>query len=132
MILVSHDRYLIDKLTEQLFIFTQNGHLQIYNGNYTDFRLEEVANKQTVKNTKQEKEPAKEIIKSTNNFKQEKELHEVEKTIATLEKSIADLNLNLNDSSISTEELIEISTAIQSQQKELDAYLEKWMQLSEL
>ncbi|RYY06544.1 MAG: ABC transporter ATP-binding protein, partial [Sphingobacteriaceae bacterium] len=131
IILVSHDRYLIDKLTEQLFIFTQNGHLQIYNGNYTDFRLEEVASKQVIKNSKTEKETAKPQVKA-NNFLQEKELLDVEKMIATLEKSIADLNLSLNNTSISTEELIDTSKTIQSQQKELDIYLEKWLLLSEL
>src|SRR5690606_6469811 len=41
LILVSHDRYLIDKLTDQLFIFDGTGSVSIYNGNYADFKYEQ-------------------------------------------------------------------------------------------
>src|SRR5690606_19867364 len=41
LVLVSHDRYLIDKLTDQLFIFDGTGDVQIYNGNYADFKTEQ-------------------------------------------------------------------------------------------
>ncbi len=133
IVLVSHDRYLIDKLTEQLFIFTQNGHLQIYNGNYTDFRLEETANKQAVKNNIK---PEKVIVSNTKNanshFKQEKELQDVESTIAVLEKSIVELNKVLNNSSTNSEELITTSNTIQLQQKELNLHLDKWLLLTDL
>ena len=40
LILVSHDRYLIDKLTDQLFIFEGDGNIRIFNGNYADYRNE--------------------------------------------------------------------------------------------
>ena len=132
IILVSHDRYLIDKLTEQLFIFNQNGHLQIYNGNYTDFRLEDAALKQITKDFKPEKVQVKEPVKSGSSTKNVKELREVENSIAILEKSISDLNLILNNSSTKTEDLINTSKAIQLQQKELDSFLEKWMNLSDV
>lgn len=41
LILVSHDRYLIDRLTDQLFIFEGDGNVYIYSGNYTEYRLEQ-------------------------------------------------------------------------------------------
>src|SRR5690606_1609382 len=40
LILVSHDRYLLDRLTDQLFIFTESQEIAIYNGNYSDYKLE--------------------------------------------------------------------------------------------
>ncbi len=40
LMLVSHDRYLLDKLTDQLFIMEEKGHVRIYNGNYSSYRLE--------------------------------------------------------------------------------------------
>lgn len=47
LLLVSHDRYLVDKLTDQLFIFDGTGKINIYNGNYADFKAEqELLNKQ--------------------------------------------------------------------------------------
>ncbi len=132
IILVSHDRYLIDKLTEQLFIFTQNGHLQVYNGNYTDFRLEEAAVKQK---EKMQDKPAKATViepKKTFPFQQEKELQDLESKISSIEKTIADLNLVLNNPTTQAEGLISTSEAIQSNQKELDDYLERWLMLTEL
>jgi ATP-binding cassette subfamily F protein uup len=132
IILVSHDRYLIDKLTEQLFIFTQNGHLQVYNGNYTDFRLEEAAAKQ--KGKTQEK-PVKSTIaepKKAFAFHQEKELQELEAKIATMERDIARLNAVLNNPNTKAEDLILTSQTIQNNQLELDGYLERWLMLTEL
>ncbi|MGI4751093.1 MAG: ABC-F family ATP-binding cassette domain-containing protein [Janthinobacterium lividum] len=132
IILVSHDRYLIDKLTEQLFIFTQNGHLQIYNGNYTDFRLEDAANKLVTKTiVKPEKNITTDNLKTKSTFKQDKELSDLEIKITTLEESIKDLDLVLNNPTTKTEDLIIASNSIQSQQKELNQYLEKWLALSE-
>ena len=132
IILVSHDRYLIDKLTEQLFIFTQNGHLQVYNGNYTDFRLEEAAAKQKEKT---QDKPAKATViepKKAFPFQQEKELQDLESKISSIEKTIADLNLVLNNPTTKAEGLISASETIQSNQKELDDYLERWLMLTEL
>ncbi|RYE22147.1 MAG: ABC transporter ATP-binding protein [Sphingobacteriaceae bacterium] len=133
IILVSHDRYLIDKLTEQLFIFTQNGHLQIYNGNYTDFRLEDTANKIHAKSSiKNDKPDVNNNLKKNPGTKSDKELKDLEFNIALLEKSISDLNLILNDSKTSTEDLISTAANIQAQQKKLDVLLDKWLELSEV
>lgn len=133
IMLVSHDRYLIDKLTEQLFIFTQDGHLQIYNGNYTDFRLEETAGKQAIKNNiKPEKSTFSNTKNNNSHFKQEKELQEVESSIASLEQSIKELNSVLNNSSTNSENLITTSNTIQLQQKQLDLHLDKWLLLTNL
>jgi ATP-binding cassette subfamily F protein uup len=46
LMIVSHDRYLLDKLTEQLFIVEEKGHVRIYNGNYSSYRLEQEDQKQ--------------------------------------------------------------------------------------
>lgn len=133
IILVSHDRYLIDKLTEQLFIFTENGHLQIYNGNYTDFRLEEALSRQNIKNNiKPEKTINTDTKKASFQFKQEKDLQEIESSITFLEKSIGDLNTVLNNPSTNSDDLITTSNTIQIQQKELNIIMERWLVLTDL
>ncbi|MVN22779.1 ABC-F family ATP-binding cassette domain-containing protein [Mucilaginibacter arboris] len=132
IMLVSHDRYLIDKLTEQLFIFTGEGHLQIYNGNYTDYRLEETVVKQKTKTQDKPLKASVPEIKKPSNYKQEKELLEVEMDIASVESKIAELNLILNNPSSKTEDIILASKNVQTYQIELDAFLNKWMNLSEL
>jgi len=132
IVLVSHDRYLIDKLTEQLFIFTQNGHLQVYNGNYTDFRLEEAAAKQKVKT---QDKPVKAVVsepKKALPFKQEKELQEAEAAIASLEHKISGLNTIMNDSNTKPEDLIDASNSIIAYQTELNSHLDRWLLLTEL
>jgi len=132
IVLVSHDRYLIDKLTEQLFIFTQNGHLQVYNGNYTDFRLEEAAAKQKVKT---QDKPVKAVVsepKKALPFKQEKELQEAEAAIASLEHKISGLNTIMNDSNTKPEDLIYASNSIIAYQTELNSHLDHWLLLTEL
>jgi len=132
IVLVSHDRYLIDKLTEQLFIFTQNGHLQVYNGNYTDFRLEEAAAKQKVKT---QDKPVKAVVfepKKALPFKQEKELQEAEAAIASLEHKISGLNTIMNDSNTKPEDLIDASNNIITYQTELNSHLDRWLLLTEL
>lgn len=132
IVLVSHDRYLIDKLTEQLFIFTQNGHLQVYNGNYTDFRLEEAATKQKVKT---QDKPVKAVVfepKKALPFKQEKELQEAEAAIASLEHKISGLNTIMNDSNTKPEDLIDASNNIITYQTELNSHLDRWLLLTEL
>lgn len=132
IVLVSHDRYLMDKLTEQLFIFTEHGNLQIYNGNYTDFRLEEAVSKQNVKNqVKTVKPSAADVKKSDFQFKEEKELLDTEDSISKLENLISVLNKSLNSSSLTANELIEVSNRIQFSQKELDGFLERWLVLIE-
>lgn len=133
IMLVSHDRYLIDKLTEQLFIFTENGHLQIYNGNYTDFRLEDAENKQNVKNQSKTIKPVlTDTKKSAFQFKEQKELQDTETAVAFLENKISVLNKALNNPSTKAEEFITISDTIQSSQKELDVLLDRWLVLTEL
>src|SRR5690606_21869902 len=63
LVLVSHDRYLIDKLTEQLFIFENSGNLKIYNGNYADYKIEQ---EQILRDKKEKVKsiPAEKIISS--------------------------------------------------------------------
>ena len=51
LMMVSHDRYLLDKLTDQLFIMEEGGHVRIYNGNYSSYRLELEEDKQQSKST---------------------------------------------------------------------------------
>src|SRR5690606_31769223 len=52
LLLVSHDRYLVDKLTDQLFVLEGNGEVRIFNGNYTSYREEAELLKLQVKDTK--------------------------------------------------------------------------------
>ncbi|MBV2227106.1 ABC-F family ATP-binding cassette domain-containing protein [Sphingobacterium mizutaii] len=128
LVLVSHDRYLIDKLTEQLFIFPGNGDIVIYNGNYADFKLEqEELNK---KPEKKIEKPKAEEKKQKLSFKEQKEFEGLEAEIADLENKVNDLTEDLSKTTDHVE-LQKIAEEIDLTKTTLDEKTERWMELAE-
>lgn len=129
LVLVSHDRYLIDKLTEQLFIFPGNGEIVIYNGNYADYKLEqELLNKKPEKKIEKPKAQDK---KSKLSFKEQKEFEGLENEIAGLEETVNSLTEELSKTSDHIE-LQKIAEEIEKTKNTLDEKTERWMELAEL
>lgn len=129
LVLVSHDRYLIDKLTEQLFIFPGNGEIVIYNGNYADYKLEqELLNKKPEKKIEKPKAQEK---KSKLSFKEQKEFEGLENEIAGLEETVNSLTEELSKTSDHIE-LQKIAEEIEKTKNTLDEKTERWMELAEL
>ena len=128
LVLVSHDRYLIDKLTEQLFIFTGNGDIVIYNGNYADFKLEqEELNK---KPEKKIEKPKAEEKKQKLSFKEQKEFEGLETEIANLENKVNNLTEDLSKTTDHVE-LQKIAEEIDLTKTTLGEKTERWMELAE-
>lgn len=137
IMLVSHDRYLIDKLTEQLFIFDESSHVRIFNGNYTDYRLEEEEKKNEIKSTPgpviQEKADVKELKAARKlSFKEEKEYETLESVIAELEEKLRIQTEKLNSGITDHVELASISKEIEDLNAEIEEKTLRWMELSEL
>lgn len=140
LLLVSHDRYLVDKLTDQLFIFEGNGEVQIYNGNYTDYRLErEEAEELKKAKLKAEKEREKEKVKQEAlaekqkpklSYKEQKELETLGNEIAALEDKQKELTTQLNTIS-EVEKIIAISKELEDIQLSLDDKGLRWLELSD-
>ncbi|WP_156307518.1 ABC-F family ATP-binding cassette domain-containing protein [Sphingobacterium endophyticum] len=129
LVLVSHDRYLIDKLTEQLFIFPGNGEIVIYNGNYADYKLEqELLNKKPEKKIEKPKAQEK---KAKLSFKEQKEFEGLENEIAELEETVNSLTEELSNTSDHVE-LQKIAEKIEKTKTTLDEKTERWMELAEL
>ncbi|WP_293934448.1 ABC-F family ATP-binding cassette domain-containing protein [Sphingobacterium sp. UBA6645] len=129
IILVSHDRYLLDKLTDQLFIFTGDGEVVIYNGNYADFKLEqEELNKKVEKKV----EKPKPVIekKQKLSYKEQREFESLETEIAELEEQIAELTTTLSNTTDHVE-LQKIAEEIEKHKESLDAKSERWLTLAE-
>ena len=128
LVLVSHDRYLIDKLTEQLFIFPGNGDIVIYNGNYADYKLEqEELNK---KPEKKIEKPKAEEKKQKLSFKEQKEFEGLETEIANLETKVSSLTEGLSKTTDHVE-LQKIAEEIDLIKTTLDEKTERWMGLAE-
>jgi ATP-binding cassette subfamily F protein uup len=132
LMLVSHDRYLLDKLADQLFIMEGNGSVSIYNGNYSSYRVEQEENKQRAKTTPVAATSTVSPKKNKLSFKESKELEDAEKSIASIEKQIRDLTAKLNESNITHEQLIELGQQIQNLNNQLDEKTLRWLELSEL
>lgn len=133
LILVSHDRYLIDKLTEQLFVFKGDGDVVIYNGNYADFKQEQLELEAAEK--KEEKKQEKVQIKEKDNkqklsYKEQREFESLEKEIADLEELISQLTGELSSSNDHVE-LQKIAEEIEKTKTSLDNKTERWMELAE-
>lgn len=137
LILVSHDRYLLDKMSEQLFIMEGNGEVNIYNGNYSEYRLsleqlkENAQKKAVTAAAATETTTAKDTTKKLS-YKEQKELEESEAKIATLEDKIVSLTSSLsNIDSGDYKEIERVSGEIQELNKQLDQVMERWLELSE-
>lgn len=133
LMLVSHDRYLIDRLTDQLFIFEGDGNVQIYSGNYTDYRLEQEEPKKPVKpeNKVTAIAPKSENTKRKLSFKEEKERSELEISIKELEEQVEVLTLELNSGITDHNKLTDIGTKIKDIKDKIDEQTFRWLELSE-
>jgi ATP-binding cassette subfamily F protein uup len=133
LMMVSHDRYLLDKLTDQLFIMEEKGQVRIFNGNYSSYRIELEEAKQQAKKpapvVQTQTSPAK---KSKLSFKETKELEGIEGEINTIEASIKDKTAQLDTVGIDPKKLDDILKQIEVLNKQLDDKSARWMELTEL
>lgn len=133
LILVSHDRYLIDRLTEQLFIF-DSGNITLYNGNYTDFKAEErslLRDKKEQQSTKTVTIKKEEAVKKPISYKERQEFEYLDQEIAALEEAIK-IKTDELENTVSHKELLKLAVKIEELNKELAVKSERWLELGEL
>ncbi|HMR17715.1 MAG TPA: ABC-F family ATP-binding cassette domain-containing protein [Sphingobacterium sp.] len=136
LVLVSHDRYLIDKLTDQLFIFDGSGKVTIYNGNYADFKIEQEQKiKEEKEKQKKETHKATEINifptpKKKLSYKEQLEYEQLETAIITLENEISEKS-NLLQRTTDHIRISGIAKEIEALQNSLDEKSERWLALAE-
>lgn len=148
LIIVSHDRYFMDRLVEHLFVFEGEGEISDFPGNYSEFR--EVEKNQELKGKKQEpraksqeektqvassknqEEKASAPVKAKASFKQKNEFKEVTASIAKLEKEKAEITDKIAAGIADHEELIKQSNRIGEIDLEMEELELTWLELSEL
>ncbi|KYG84929.1 ABC transporter [Roseivirga seohaensis] len=133
LVLVSHDRYFVDKLVDHLFVFDGQGDIRDYNGNYTDWRLEEVAAKEAPKPKVVEKPaaPAPKKEQRKISYKEKLEFDTLEKEMAQLEAQKAVLNEKIIGGSTNHEELTAWATELERINNDLEEKEMRWLELSE-
>jgi ATP-binding cassette subfamily F protein uup len=133
LMIVSHDRYLLDKMAEQLFIMEGNGQVRIYNGNYSSYRIELEENKQAAKKPAAPAPVQAEAPKKAKlSFKEEKEFDGLEKEISDIELKLKETTEELNTINIDPKKLQQLTDKIVYLNKQLDAKSMRWIELSEL
>lgn len=135
LIIVTHDRYFMDKLVDHLFILEGNAVLRDYNGTYSDYR--ELKKAEDRDKSKIDKSPVevieiKEEEKSKATFEQRKDFARIEKEIKKLEEKKAEITSKFDDASLSPEKIMELSKELDNIQTQLEEKEEKWMELADL
>ena len=136
LIVISHDRYFMDKVVDHLFVFHGEGKVQDFPGNYTqyretskEYRSSEVQDFRSseVKGTKVKTEQKRRL-----SFKEKKELEELEIRMPQLEEEKIQLETLLSGGSSSADEIAQASKRYQEVQEELDEAEMRWLELSEI
>ena len=139
VLIVSHDRYFMDRLVDHLFIFEGSGIVTDFPGNYTQYRLQEKeddrkkitnSNKTEVNNTVTNTAstiPAKKI-----GFKEKREFELLEKEIPTLEAEKQQIEQQLSNTEINYEQITLLSKRIAEVNSQLELKEMRWLELSEL
>ena len=142
VIVVSHDRYFMDKVVDHLLVFKGEGEIQDFPGNYTQFRdfqkmksKEEEQQKPTKNSSPTANEPKKDYRNNTKrkmSFKEKREYEQLYDKIAQLEEEKQQLEEELCSGNLSVDELTEKSKRLPILKEELDELELRWLELAEL
>lgn len=136
LLVVSHDRYFMDKIVDHLFVFKGEGEVQNFPGNYSDYR-EYIANKPNEEKIKNETSNVSEAKTKTNDaqklsYNEQKEFKNLESKIRALELDKTALEAKFNDTSLSQDDINSLSEKLQKLIKDLQTKEERWFELSEI
>ena len=136
VIIVSHDRYFMDKVVDHLFVFEGSGVIRDFPGNYSIYRdQKEVERQQSLRESpiKEKKvKPKQEAPKGKLSFKEKQEFETLGKEIAALEEEKKTIENAFNNSNTSPDELHRMSIRIGEVLSLLDEKEMRWLELSEL
>ena len=135
LVLVSHDRYFMDRLVNHLFVFEGDGVIRDFPGNYSQYRESIVRNQQSLENISQKDETTRQPSiekKKQLSFKEKREFEILEKEIAALTKEKEFVTHRLNSGNAPFEELQQLSNRIGEVARLLDEKELRWLELSEI
>jgi ABC transport system ATP-binding/permease protein len=138
LLLVSHDRYFMDHLVNQLFVFEGDGVIRMFNGNYSDYRdwLEEQETMQAVTPAEKkqvEQKPLTEITRKRKlNYKEKQEYENLQSEIDLLEKKKLEIDSRMNSGVTDHVDLQKWSEELQITNQQLEDKTLRWIELSEL
>ena len=136
VIIISHDRYFMDKIVDHLLVFNGNGDINDFPGNYTQYRMwQALQSKDAEKSNNTEKREKKSYHgeqKRKLSFKEKRELQQLEEDIEALEKEQKQIEEELCSGTLSVEDLTQKSKRLPQLKDELDEKSMRWLELSEI
>lgn len=136
VIIVSHDRYFMDKVVDHLLVFKGNGEIQDFPGNYTQYRewsaLQPKESTTTTKETRKENRPLRNETKRKMSYKEKREFEQLEKDIEALEAEKKEIEEALSGGKLSVDDIVANSKRLPILQEELDEKSMRWLELSEI
>ena len=143
LIVVSHDRYFMDKMVDHLFVFEGDGAIKDIIGNYTEYRKQTAVDyKKDPSTSSGAKETVKEVKvtqlsnsfveeKRKLSFKEKEEFKKIEKDMESLETEKETLTAKLSDPSISNEDIMNAGNRLAEVVQKLEEITDRWLELSE-
>lgn len=134
VIIVSHDRYFMDRVVDHLLVFKGQGEVKDFPGNYTQYR-EESERTQSELTPNAERTNAKPRLnepKRRLSFKEKQEMQQLEKDIEALESEKAEIEAAFSGATLSPEQITELSKRLPLLNEELDEKSMRWLELSEI
>lgn len=139
VIVISHDRYFMDKIIDHLFILEGEGHIKDYNGTYSSYKFSKQAsegsNKPKNQKQKEQKEEKATTISTTEarklNYFEKKEYNDIPDEIETLEKEKKDIEGKFLDGELSSDLISSLSQRLGEINKLIDEKENRWLELSE-
>ncbi len=140
--IVSHDRYFMDRLVDHLFVFEGGGEVRDFPGNYTQYRIWQKEQEQTVTETVVNQSDKKQqehttaasaaVARKKMGFKEKREFELLEKELPALEKEKEQITEQMSKGYLSFEEISKLSDRMVAITHELETKEMRWLELSEM
>ncbi len=142
VMIVSHDRYFMDRLVDHLFVFEGGGEVRDFPGNYTQYRIWQKEQEQTVTETVVNQSDKKQqehttaasaaVARKKMGFKEKREFELLEKELPALEKEKEQITEQMSKGYLSFEEISKLSDRMVAITHELETKEMRWLELSEM
>ncbi len=133
LLIVSHDRFFMDKMTDHLFVFEGEGKVKDINGNYTAYRLSKKKERAAQRNIQEKQNKSKPIKTKTKlSYKEKVEFEKITNELEQLEAKKTELTEEMNSGLSDSNRIVELSLELANIAKDIDDKENRWLELSEL
>ncbi|MBK7476814.1 MAG: ABC-F family ATP-binding cassette domain-containing protein [Haliscomenobacter sp.] len=138
VVIVTHDRFFMDKLADHLFVFEGNGQIRDFNGDYTEYREiqkereREMRRQERSVQQKAKEEQKAQVSKPGLSFEQRKEMNKLEKEIQKLEEKKTMVSDQFNSTDLTPDRIRDLSVELNQLSGQIEEKELRWMELAEL